>query len=317
MSNTQNDVFRPIGAAPTMNSAESVAGGRAKLIIDPATFNENFDRRGFYVHHNLANHPLLQIPAIAKLAERLPKNQLEWNAEQAGAFTKPDALKPHHLSCEETILALESQPARVLLLSLESDPEYKQLMDDLLDGIEPLSEKLRPGMWHRQSFLFLSSRSAYTPFHFDPDYNFLLQIRGSKTIYQWDTSDRVVLPYASIDRYYAGLGKNSPYANRDQDYRDEFLQRAKQYPMKSGEGVHFPLHVPHAVRTESDVSISLSITFQTRISKFNAMVHGANAYVRKLGINPPAPGRSRVWDSVTNVSYRGIRKLASIGRSRR
>ena len=75
-------------------------------------------------------------------SERLPKNQLEWNTEQDGAFTNPDALKPHHMSCKDTILALESQPARILLLQLEHDPEYKQLMDDLLDSIEPLSEQL-------------------------------------------------------------------------------------------------------------------------------------------------------------------------------
>jgi hypothetical protein len=319
MSNTLNEAHHRIsGSRPGMGSVTpAMADSRAQLLIDSTTFSVNFDRRGFYVHHNLADHPLLQLPAIAALAEKLPANHTEWNAEQDGAFTNPDALKPHHMSCKDTILGLESQPARVLLLGLEYAPEYKKLMDDLLDGIKPLSEQLRPGMWQRQSFLFLSSRAAYTPFHFDPDYNFLLQVRGNKIIYMWDPADRFVLPYASIDRYYAGLGKDSPYANRDQAYRDEFLQRAQQYPMKSGEGVHFPLHAPHAVRTESDVSISLSITFQTRISKFNAMVHGANGYVRKLGIDPPPPGRSRVWDVAANVGYRGIRKLAALGRRRR
>jgi hypothetical protein len=282
------------------------------LTMDPATFKESFDRRGFYVHHNLADHPLLQLPAIAALSERLPPNLLEWNSEQDGAFTKPDLLKPHHMSCKDTILSVESQPARILLLQLENDPEYKQLMDDLLDDIEPLSEQLRPGMWQRQSFIFISSRSAYTPFHFDPDYNFLLQVRGHKTIYQWDPADRHVLPYSAIDRYYAGLGKDSPYANRDQEYRDDFMSRAKAYPMKSGEGVHFPLHVPHAVKTESDVSISLSVTFRTRASQFNAMVHGANAYVRRLGVTPPPPGRSRLWDVTANVGYRAVRKVGAV-----
>lgn len=301
-------------AVPNVSSATAaVSIKRAKLLVDPVVFKDNFDRRGFYVQHTLCDHPLLQLPAIAELAERLPRNWLEWNTEQDGAFTKPDALRPHHMSCKDTILALESQPARVLLLQLERDPEYKELMNDLLDSIAPLTEQLRPGMWQRQSFLFLSSLGAYTPFHFDPDYNFLLQVRGTKTIYQWDPADRFVLPYASIDNYYAGFGK-SPYSNRQQIYREDFLERAQQYPMKSGEGVHFPLHVPHAVRTESDVSISLSITFHTRISKFNAMVHGANGYVRKLGFEPPPPGRSRLWDVAASLGYRSIRKVAALGR---
>jgi Cupin-like domain len=315
MSSTLNGTRSVGGAIPGMSSGSRVmAGSREKLQIDPATFNSSFDRRGFYVHHNLADHPLLQLPAIAALAQRLPKDLLEWNTEQDGAFTNPDVLKPHHMSCKDTILALESQPARILLLQLEHDPEYKQLMDDLLDGIEPLSEELRPGMWERHSFLFISSRAAYTPFHFDPDYNFLLQVRGDKIIYMWDPTDRDVLPYASIDKYYAGRGTDSPYANRNQAYRDEFLRRAQQYPMKPGEGVHLPLHVPHAVRTESDVSISLSITFQTRLSKFNASVHGANFHVRRLGVNPPPPGHSRLWDVAANFGFRAMRKVAALGR---
>jgi hypothetical protein len=313
---TTLDQTRSVGSAlPNPDCGRAVPpGSRPELQIEPASFNSSFDRHGFYVHHELADHPLLQLPAIAALSERLPKNLLEWNSEQEGAFTNPAGLKPHHMSCKDTILALETQPARILLLQLEHDPEYKQLMDDLLDSIEPLSEPLRPGMWQRQSFLFISSRAAYTPFHFDPDYNFLLQIRGAKTVYMWDPADREVLPYASIEKYYAGRGTDSPYANRNQTCRDEYQQRARQFPMKPGEGVHLPLHVPHAVATESDVSISLSVTFQTRISNFNASVHGANFYVRRLGIEPPPPGQSRLWDVAANFGFRAMRKVASLGR---
>ena len=289
----------------------------APLSIDPSTFLQNFDARAFYVEHQLAQHPLLQLPAIAALSERLPEALMEWNSEQDGAFTQPNLLKPHHLSCKDTILSLEEQPARVLLLQIENDPPYKQLMDELLNTIAPLSEQRRPGMWQRQAFLFLSSRAAYTPFHFDPDYNFLLQVRGHKTIHMWDPANRFVLPATALDNYYAGIGvpaDQAQYANRAQQYREEFLASAWHLPMKAGQGVHFPLHAPHAVTTESDVSVSLSITFRTRRSQANAMVHGANAHVRRLGISPPAPGASRLWDTVASVGYRGVRKTASLAK---
>gem|GEM_PF-5732425 len=180
-----------------------------RLNLDPVIFTNNFDRRGFLLQHNLAGHPLLELPAIAALSQRLPANLLEWNSEQEGAFTAPDQMAPHHLSCAETILNLEEQPARILLLQIEKDPPYRQLLDELLDQIEPLTRATHPGMWERHAFLFLSSKAAYTPFHFDPDYNFLLQVRGEKTVSMWDPADREVLPASAIDGYYAardGMG---------------------------------------------------------------------------------------------------------------
>jgi Cupin-like domain len=284
----------------------------SRLNLDPAMFAANFDKRGFHIEHQLADHPLLKLPAIAALSRRLPASLLEWNAEQDGAFTEPNKLRPHHMSCADTILNLESQPARVLLLSIENDPQYKKLMDELLDQIEPLTQKSHPGMVQRQAFIFLSSKAAYTPFHFDPDYNFLLQVRGHKTIFMWDPQDRYVLPASSIDSYYAGASANPNYANRDQKYRDEFMHRAWRLPMSAGQGVHFPLHAPHAVKTESDVSISLSVTFRTERSQKGAIVHGANWHARRLGLTPPQPGSSQVWDTFASVGYRGMRKTVSL-----
>jgi hypothetical protein len=287
----------------------------AHLSVDPDTFAQNFDKRPFYIRHELASHRLLELSAIAALSERLPKNLLEWNSGQAGAYINPDGLKPHSLSCKDTILQVGERPAWVQLTQIEHDLLYKRLLDELLDGIEPLSERIRPGMWQRQAFLFVSSREAFTPFHFDPEYNFLLQVRGQKTIFMWDPANRFVLPASALDNYYARIG--SEISNRHQQYRDEFMASAWQLPMKAGQGVHFPLLAPHAVKTESDVSISLSITFHTRRSQFNAMVHGANGHVRRLGIEPPAPGTSRLWDFAANLGFRGVRKAVALAKRTR
>ena len=32
----------------------------------------------------------------------------------------------------------------------------------------------------REAFIFISSPNTVTPYHMDPEYNFLLQIRGTK-----------------------------------------------------------------------------------------------------------------------------------------
>jgi hypothetical protein len=155
-------------------------------------------------------------------------------------------------------------------------------------------------MCQREAFLFVSSHEAVTPYHFDPEHNFLLQIRGRKTLHIWDAANRLVMPEAALDNYYAHVS-----SNRDQPYRDDFLASAWVLPLNAGQGAHFPLHAPHWVKTESDVSVSLSITFRSRMSRNCEAVHTTNGHLRRLGIVPPVPGTSRFWDMTARVGYVG------------
>jgi hypothetical protein len=280
-------------------------GAPKRLSIDPATFAVDFDRRPFYLLHDLGGHPLLELSAMAALSERLHPALVEWNAGHAGAYGIPDQIKPSTHSCKDTILAVGERPAWVLLLRIEHDSIYKAFVDELLDEIKPLSERIRPGMFQREAFLFISSSQMVTPFHFDPEHNFLLQVRGRKTVHMWDAANRGVLTEAALDSFYASVR-----SNRDQPYHDDFLTSARVLPLNAGQGLHFPLHAPHWVRTESDVSVSLSITFRSRVSRFCEAVHTANGHVRRLGIEPPVPGASRAWDVVAHVGFycdRGLR----------
>lgn len=276
------------------------------LSIDPATFATDFDKRPFYVEHDLRAHPLLELPAMAALSGRLYPGHVEWTSGDAGAYGKLDQIKkPPTLPCKETILAVAERPTWVLLRHIEDDPPYKALVDELLDEIRPFAEQSRPGMFQRQAFLFISSCEAVTPYHFDPEHNFLLQVRGRKTVHMWDAGNRLVLPEEALDYYYASVR-----SNRDQPYHDDFLASARVLPLNAGQGVHFPLHAPHWVRTESEVSISLSITFRSRQSRYREAVHTANGHVRRLGVNPPAPGTSHLWDIAAHFGYfadRGLR----------
>jgi hypothetical protein len=267
--------------------------------IDPTRFAAYFDRKPFYLQHQLGDHPLFSLRELAALSQRLPPEVVEWNEGHAGAYGRPDAIRPPALGCAETILGIEQRPGWVLLRLVEKDPIYKALLDELLDEIRPLSEPVRPGMWRREGFLFISHRAAVTPFHFDPEHNFLLQLRGSKTVYMWDPEDRLVLPRAAIESYYASLADN-----RNQPYDDRFLATAWTLPLGAGQGLHFPLHAPHWVRTESDVSISFSITFRSELSRRLSLVHGTNGHLRRLGIEPPPFGASRLWDTAAAVGFR-------------
>lgn len=274
--------------------------------FDAAQFAADFDQRPFYLEHDLQSHPLLQLPAMAALSQRLDPFLVEWNSG-GGAYGKADPAGMRALNCKDAILSAGQRSVWVLLRQVEHDPPYRALLDQLLDEARPYSEPVRPGMYQREAFLFISSRAAVTPYHFDPEHNFLLQVRGRKTVHMWDAANRVVMPQAALDTFYANVR-----SNRDQPYRDEFMASAWVLPLSAGQGVHFPLHAPHWVKTESDVSISLSITFRSRHSKFCAGVHCANDHLRRLGIMPPAPGVHRLWDVAAQLVYVADRRLRSL-----
>ena len=75
----------------------------------------------------------------------------------------------------------------------------------------PFSEIKRPGTQQLEAYIFISSPGSVTPFHFDDEHNFLLQVRGSKTMHMWDARDPNVVTYQALERAYNGSPRNIPY----------------------------------------------------------------------------------------------------------
>jgi hypothetical protein len=274
------------------------------LQIPEQPFRLYFDRKPFYIRHNLGEHPLFALDQLAALSRRLPPEVVECNEGHSGAYGRPELTRQASLPCDQAILNVQQRPCWVLLRQVQRDPVYGPLMDELLAEIRPHSEPLRPGMCRPEGFIFVSSRQAVTPYHFDPEHNFLLQIRGRKTVHMWDPEDRFVLPEPAIDAFYCDAADN-----RNQPYDDRFLTTAWVLPLPAGQGVHFPLHAPHWVRTDSDVSISFSVTFRSRESNRRELLHLANGRLRKLGLRPPGVGRWALWDAGAHLGIRVAEKL--------
>ena len=68
----------------------------------------------------------------------------------------------------------------MVLKRVEQDPEYAALLDRCLDGVAAQAGVSLPRMLRREGFIFLSSPSAVTPFHLDPEHNFLLQSAAAR-----------------------------------------------------------------------------------------------------------------------------------------
>ncbi len=271
------------------------------LEVDPETFRANFNRWPFTVRHQLAHNPLFTLPRLVALAQSLPAEHVKYNSGVVlltqGLYRGPQT----GLSIEETIHQLEKCNSWMVIKWIEKDPAYHELLNQCLDEIQSLSEPRDPGMCKREGFIFVSSPSAITPYHMDPEYNFLLQIRGRKILHFFDGADRSILSEQELEDYMASG------SNYDLRFSSEYVERST-VELTPGVGVHVPVTTPHWVENGNQVSISLSITFRTISSERRSIVYDVNSRLRRLGISPRPFGRSQLLDSAKYQTYRVCRR---------
>ncbi|HEY0232449.1 MAG TPA: hypothetical protein VGC55_14465, partial [Dokdonella sp.] len=261
-----------------------------------------FSRAPFAFRHDLCTHPLLQLPRIIELSKELPIECVEYNAGTLALNQDPTLTPRSGLSIEETLRRIETCKSWMVLKNVQENATYRRLIDECLDQVQPEIERTDPDMNLRKAFIFVSSPGSVTPYHADFEYNFLLQVRGTKSIAVFDGDDRELLSEASRERIICGGQRNLPY-------RDAFIEKARIFPLGPGDGVHVPLSSPHWVRVGDEFSISLSITFQSRRSAAILAAHRVNARLRALGLTPTEVGRSPSMDAFKFTAYRALRKV--------
>ena len=264
--------------------------------FEPELFDAYFDERPFYIRTRLASHPLFELPALVELARSLPSEFVEYNAgnldvNQHGAQTPRTGL-----SVEETIRRIEECGSWLVLKRVDQVPEYKALLDECLEPLEHRARTRVRDTFDRQGFLFVSSPNAVTPFHMDPEHNFLLQLRGTKTIHMWNPEDRFVISEEDLETFHAA------FSSRNLRYRPEFEATAYRLPLEPGQGLHFPVTAPHWVQNGPSVSVSFSITFRSELSARRERLHRLNARLRKLGVQPTPVGRNEWVDGAKFLS---------------
>ncbi|HVY62083.1 MAG TPA: cupin-like domain-containing protein [Planctomycetota bacterium] len=291
-------------------SAAGTGRGGALLEIDAAEFARSFDRRPFLVGHRLATHELFALPRLVELAKRLPPKSVEYNAGDIAIGQDPSRTPQTGLSVEETIRRIEDCRSWLVLKNIEQDPEFRALLDACLDEVEAHSEAVDPGMCDREGFIFVSSPGSVTPYHMDPEQNFLLQVRGLKQVSLFDRGDRAVVSEEQIEDMLTGKPRNMPW-------REEMQAHGQVFELTPGKGLHFPCAFPHWVKNGPEVSISFSITFRTRSTERRAAVHAFNARLRRRGVAPGSVGSSPARDALKSVAERGLSRVERILRRRK
>jgi len=292
--------------APSLGSTRpgKQAAASPFLDIDPETFRTHFNRKPFLFRHHLCDHPLFRLSNLAELARTLPPSIVEYNAGKI-PVSLPDQDKTPYtgLSAEETVRRIEECSSWMVLKRAEADPESLAVLNQCLDEIEPLSERIEPGMCEREAAIFVTSPGSITPYHMDKEINFLLQIRGSKTISVFSASDREVLSEVELEKHFTGAA-----IHRNMVFHDRYQGRATVFELKAGYGIHIPTTDPHWIKNGDGVSISFSNGFKTRASLRRGMIYTLNGKIRKLGFDPAPYGKGPLRDAMKLQVLRALNR---------
>ena len=269
-------------ATPRLVVAEKPSG--RLLEFDPVTVADAIGRREFGVRHSLASHPLLSLEALAELADDLPSGAIERHAARQPLLV-PGGAPDLGGKPSDTVRTIETNGRWMVLWNLEQRPAYKRLLDEILDETQPHVPAREGRMGRRECFLFLSAPNATTPVHFDPENNFLLQIRGIKEIQVGRFPSRES-ELRELDRYHDGGHRNL----------EEIPPLSTSFRMEPGDGVYMYPWAPHWVQNGPRASISLSITFRTERSERHERVHRINRRLRQYGLRPTPPDVSDPLD---------------------
>ena len=275
-----------------MNSpALTTAVGNESWIIPPTVphFRSDYDRRGFSFEHRLAAHPLLQMPRLLEAAEEIARqgkkdHLFAFDSRPADTKTKFYALDKKD-DITGTLRRIEEAGAWLKLIQMnEVLPEYRALCNELiaeLDGLTGLS--LSRDISYSIFTVLIASPGIVTPYHIDHESNFLFQLQGDKDIYLFPHDDRQILSEQEIEGFYRGIDDAA-------EYRDQFPDAGRQFPLTPGVAIHNPPLGPHWVQNGNNVSISLSLAFSRPDLEFTARVRQANLCLRQLGLSPRPPG---------------------------
>jgi hypothetical protein len=273
------------------------SGPLANHIVPSPIFGRDFNRHSFLFHHNLAHHPLFSLPRLKQLAivtqTRRPQ-ELYYDAGHDVPIGRRWNEMGDRPPLEEAFERIEETGSWITIHQAQLDPDYAGVFRQCMREFEAQTgQDFKKLMRVEDALIFITSPNRTTTYHIDRECNFLLQIKGSKTIYMFDQRDKDVVPETELETFWA-VDKN---AGR---YKPQLQERSVPCRLVPGNGIHIPINDPHWLQNDNNVSISLSVNFTFKDSE-RANIYRANYFLRKAGMKPAPPFRSPLKDSIKNA----------------
>src|SRR3546814_10689602 len=130
----------------------------------------------------------------------LPEGRVEYNPGDLPIGIKPEEIPANGLTIGETNRTIDTNRSWAVLKNIETMPDYRALLMALLGELEPVVAPRTGAMLTPQGFVFISSPGSFTPFHFDPQHNILLQLRGHNSMNIWPAGNERFAPRPAPDR---------------------------------------------------------------------------------------------------------------------
>ncbi len=269
-------------------------------------FEACYPEQAQLLHHGLADHELLTLDALADLSALLPEASVEYNPGDLPVGIAPEDVPSNGMTIADTIRMIANANSWAVLKNIEQVPEYEALLMSLLEEIRPILEARTGKMLKPQGFVFVSSPGAVTPYHFDPEHNILLQLRGEKWMTTFPAGNTRYAPDEVHEGYHLG-------GHRNLVWQDAFEAEGVKHHLTPGRAIFVPVMAPHYVKVGNEHSISLSITWRSDWSFAEADARALNGWLRKKGLSPRAPGRFPEQNKAKAVAWRVLRKVGLAG----
>ena len=287
-----------------MESRVSTGAPRVFEDFAAAEFERLYPERSGTFTHSLASDPRLELNALADLAESLAPSSVEYNAGDLPIGIDPAQVPRSRISIGDAIRSIETAGTWAVLKNVESHPSYRALLMDLLAELELRIAARTGAMLRPQAYIFISSPHAVTPFHFDPEHNILLQLRGSKTMTTFPAGTSICAPDVEHERYHRG-------GHRNLAWQDHFSKAGMPHELTPGTAIYVPVMAPHFVENGPQTSVSLSITWRSRWSMDEANARALNGWLRERGITPADTKRFPTNNAIKSLSWKIVRRLGA------
>lgn len=272
--------------------------------VDCDEFGAAFRSTPVSAAHSLADSGLFEWERIRRLARELPADSMQIHDANVDRSADPVCCQLPDRDPVAAVDALPFERVSVCFAGVEFDPGYRAILEACIGEIRPSlgSEVVEP-----RAYLLLSSPHAVHPYHLDSNFNFLLHVQGEKTIHIWNPGDREVLSEDDLDYTFA--------ITQRLRFDERFMSRGHHCVLSPGQAVFLPSLAPHYVENGPEISVTLSVAFNTPESIEQQILHRVNGNLRRIGIHPSPVGIHRGADRLKYAGFRAARRIKHALRS--
>jgi hypothetical protein len=279
-----------------------------EILSDPeGNFPLHYDKSSFMFPHGLSGHPILQLPSLVDLADRLEKyDACYWSNGSVDVTDRWDKGVDHRQSLRNTLENIQVNNSLVILKSVIHDPIAGPFFHDVLATIMQLAGlRMAEDVLVGRATILIASPHRITAYHIDRDLNYLLQIAGDKSFSVFDQNDRMLITDEELERYFSGDDSAA-------GFKTDRQTEGTVYDLRAGSGVHVPCMAPHWARNGEQVSIAVSCNFDLASVQQLSLIYKTNRRLRSLGISPRSPrdatwsNGAKLWGARTVIAMLGL-----------